>query len=594
MSCRAPNEIFALDIGTRTVIGIVVAKQSKNYRVLASEIREHRNRAMVDGQIHNVEEVANLVKDIKHSLEQKLDKKLSQVAVAAAGRALYTIKASARKTVSYKQEIEEQEVLYLEWEAVRNALARLDSEYKKENREWDYHCVGYSVVSYKLDGQIIGCLVGQKGKEIEVNVLATFLPRVVVDSLLTVIKKAGLKLLNLTLEPIAASHVIIPANMRKLNLALVDIGAGTSDIAITKEGSITAYGMVPFAGDEITEALCEAFVLDFDNGEALKREIQKKEILQFVDIFGSATTLERKQVVKPIEPMIEDLAKKIAEKVLQMNGKSPNAVILVGGGSQTPLLKQKLAQCFDLPESRVGIRGSEILHQVMGIDETLLGPHAVTPLGIAINAFEQEGLSLVNVNINGEPIQIFEFEKPTVVKALIEKGFSPSEIYGSPGMALTFEINGKLKIVKGGLGQASEIWVNGNKASLNTMLKDGDKVIFKPGKKGEDAKTARISDFITDEFITKICVNGKTIEILPDIYINGIKTNDINTEIPDGAKVTFSIRSAILSDVFNYISIDAKKPFGSLITKVNDKDADFVTPIKNGDKVEIYWAKVSS
>lgn len=594
MSCRAPNEIFALDIGTRTVIGIVVAKQSKNYRVLASEIREHRNRAMVDGQIHNVEEVANLVKDIKHSLEQKLDKKLSQVAVAAAGRALYTIKASARKTVSYKQEIEEQEVLYLEWEAVRNALARLDSEYKKENREWDYHCVGYSVVSYKLDGQIIGCLVGQKGKEIEVNVLATFLPRVVVDSLLTVIKKAGLKLLNLTLEPIAASHVIIPANMRKLNLALVDIGAGTSDIAITKEGSITAYGMVPFAGDEITEALCEAFVLDFDNGEALKREIQKKEILQFVDIFGSATTLERKQVVKPIEPVIEDLAKKIAEKVLQMNGKSPNAVILVGGGSQTPLLKQKLAQCFDLPESRVGIRGSEILHQVMGIDETLLGPHAVTPLGIAINAFEQEGLSLVNVNINGEPIQIFEFEKPTVVKALIEKGFSPSEIYGSPGMALTFEINGKLKIVKGGLGQASEIWVNGNKASLNTMLKDGDKVIFKPGKKGEDAKTARISDFITDEFITKICVNGKTIEILPDIYINGIKTNDINTEIPDGAKITFSIRSAILSDVFNYISIDAKKPFGSLITKVNGKDADFVTPIKNGDKVEIYWAKVSS
>ncbi|MDI3534234.1 MAG: hypothetical protein PWQ82_599 [Thermosediminibacterales bacterium] len=594
MNSRTSNEIFALDIGTRTVIGVVVARQSKDYRVLASEIREHRNRAMVDGQIHNVEEVANLVKDIKHSLEQKLDEKLFQVAVAAAGRALYTIKASARKAVSYKQEIEEQEVLYLEWEAVRNALARLDSEYKKENREWDYHCVGYSVVSYKLDGQIIGCLVGQKGKEMEVNVLATFLPRVVVDSLLTVIKKAGLKLLNLTLEPIAASHVIIPANMRKLNLALVDIGAGTSDIAITKEGSITAYGMVPFAGDEITEALCEAFVLDFDNGEALKREIQKKEMLQFVDIFGSVTTLEREQVVKPIEPVIEDLAKKIAEKVLQMNGKSPNAVILVGGGSQTPLLKQKLAQCFDLPESRVGIRGSEILNQVIGIDETLLGPHAVTPLGIAINAFEQEGLSLVNVKINGEPIQIFEFEKPTVVKALIEKGFSPSEIYGSPGMALTFEINGKLKIVKGGLGQASEIWVNGNKASLNTMLKDGDEIIFKPGKKGEDAKTARISDFITDEFITKICVNDKTIEILPDIYINGIKTNDINTEIPDGAKITFSIRSAILSDVFNYISIDAKKPFGSLITKVNGKDADFVTPIKNGDKIEIYWERASS
>lgn len=63
----------------------------------------------------------------------------------------------------------------------------------------------------------------------------------------------------LTLEPIAAIQVLIPKSMRRLNVALVDIGAGTSDIAITNEGTVTAYGMVPKAGDEITESVSEKF-----------------------------------------------------------------------------------------------------------------------------------------------------------------------------------------------------------------------------------------------------------------------------------------------------------------------------------------------
>lgn len=84
--------------------------------------------------------------------------------------------------------------------------------------------------------------------------VATFLPSEVVDSLYAVMQKAGLEVASMTLEPIAALNAAIPADLRLLNLALVDIGAGTSDIAVCRDGSVVGYTMATVAGDEITEA----------------------------------------------------------------------------------------------------------------------------------------------------------------------------------------------------------------------------------------------------------------------------------------------------------------------------------------------------
>jgi len=88
------------------------------------------------------------------------------------------------------------------------------------------------VVNYFLDQEKIDILADQKGYEIGVEIIATFLPRIVLESMFTVLKKTGLEVSSLTLEPIAAINAIIPPDMRRLNLALVDIGAGTSDIAL--------------------------------------------------------------------------------------------------------------------------------------------------------------------------------------------------------------------------------------------------------------------------------------------------------------------------------------------------------------------------
>ena len=198
--------------------------------------------------------------------------------------------------------------------------------------------VTISTIAYELDGSRLKSLVGQRGDKARAEVIATFLPRQVIDSMQSALAATGLSMQALTLEPIAAINVLIPPTMRHLNLVLVDIGAGTSDIAITKNGSVIAYGMVPKAGDEITEAISQNFLLDFNVAEHIKRQAADGEGVQFSDILGASYDLSAQDVIKPILPQVRDLAGSIASEITRLNGTAPQAVMLVGGGALTPML----------------------------------------------------------------------------------------------------------------------------------------------------------------------------------------------------------------------------------------------------------------
>ena len=255
------NKRFALDIGTRSVIGIILEEQDGQYNVVDALIKEHSERAMLDGQIHDVLSVSKIILEIKEKLEEKHGP-LKKVCVAAAGRALKTERAKITIDINGKPLIQKQDILHLELSAVQQAQAIVAQKHQSDKSHY-YYCVGYSVLYYRLDGEEIGSLIDQQGEEASVEIIATFLPKVVVESLLSALQRAELEMDALTLEPIAAINVLIPPSMRRLNVALVDIGAGTSDIAITDLGTIIAYGMVPIAGDEITEALSDQLLLDF-------------------------------------------------------------------------------------------------------------------------------------------------------------------------------------------------------------------------------------------------------------------------------------------------------------------------------------------
>ena len=214
---------------------------------------------------------------------------------------------------------------------------------------------------------------------------------------------------TLTLEPIAAIHVLIPPTMRKLNIALIDIGAGTSDIAITADGTIVAYGMVPVAGDEITEALCHGYLLDFHDAERMKRKLPYDQEVSFIDILGMEHIESTTNVVAVIDESTQQLAEQISQKILELNGTAPEAVMLIGGGSLTPALPEKLAKLLQLPKARVAVRGAEAIRTLL-LNGELKGPEYVTPIGIAVAA-QNHPIKYLNVKLNGEEIRIFDLKK---------------------------------------------------------------------------------------------------------------------------------------------------------------------------------------
>ncbi len=115
------DKIFALDIGTRKILGLVMQKSADGYEVLDAEMIEHQTRAMMDGQIHDVETVANTILTITKRLEERLQIQLSSTAVAAAGRSLRTTHGHAVRNQLQPAEINRDEVRTLEIEAVQNA-----------------------------------------------------------------------------------------------------------------------------------------------------------------------------------------------------------------------------------------------------------------------------------------------------------------------------------------------------------------------------------------------------------------------------------------------------------------------------------------
>ncbi|WP_449537277.1 cell division FtsA domain-containing protein [Ferdinandcohnia sp. Marseille-Q9671] len=511
------STIFALDIGTRTVVGLIVKKTESSFKVIDIVIREHKERAMVDGQIHDVIAVSNVIREIKEILEVRHGK-LTKAAVAAAGRALKTERSTVTIDISAKPLIQKEDILHLELSAVQQAQYAI-AEQDQTDKSYEYYCVGYSVIHYFLDNQEIGNLIDQQGNKASVEIISTFLPKVVVESLISALQRADLSIQALTLEPIAAINVLIPQSMRRLNIALVDIGAGTSDIAITDEGTVVAYGMVPIAGDEITEAVSDQLLLDFPLAEQAKRDLVSKDEIKVVDILGFETEFPKKVVIEKISDSIDKLSESIKNEILLLNKNNPpKAVMLVGGGSLTPELPKRLAASLGLPENRVAIRGIDAIGQVEITENMNKGPELVTPIGIAL-ASTKTPVHYVNVTVNQRPVRLFEMKRLTVGDCLLAAGIKMYTLYGKPGLAMIVKVNNQSVTIPGSHGAPPIILRNGTPCSLEDEIYNGDDIFVSKGKDGTKA-TVMIKDLLDDIPSKSITINGETCMVKATITQN--------------------------------------------------------------------------
>jgi cell division protein FtsA len=507
--------IFALDIGTRSIIGMVGMPDGERIHIVAIERAEHTKRAMIDGQIEDIEQVAKIAGQVKDRLERKLGCKLQKVCVAAAGRALRTESITFEMELSRAQKIDAESVSRLEAGAISEAEKLfMNREGKDSDRQ--FYLVGYTVSRYYLDNYVISNLIDHHGKVLKADIIATFLPTEVVESLYSAMHKINLEVASLTLEPIAAINAAIPQNIRLLNLAMVDIGAGTSDIAVCRDGSVTGYTMAILAGDEITESVMKEYLVDFDTAEKIKAEIDEKEEIQFTDILGFEQTITRDSIFQSIKEASSRLCEEISEKILEINGGMPSAVFLAGGGSRLSGLKEGIVEHLKIDTKRVAIAGNNFKINAFSEEYDLENPEYATPLGIVISA----GFNIINdsyrVVLNDRPAKIFRTGSFTVMDVLMMNGYNYQDMIGRSGQNLVVSVNGKRTIFYGEKAEPSVLKLNGEEAQLSDPVNSEDWIVFVPATSGKSA-SAKLSD-ITELSPNKlIMVNDK--KVVSDIAI---------------------------------------------------------------------------
>lgn len=572
------DKIFALDIGTRTVVGIVGERDGDKFRILECVVVPHTRRAMVDGQIEDIKQAAKIVGQVKQQLEEKMGFKLQRACIAAAGRALRTVNVSKEFDISGSEIITEEMVSSMEMETISEAQDQLDRATEKDGTL--FYCVGHNVVSYYLDNYRMISVSGHKGQRVRIDMVVAFLPGIVVEGLYSVMELNGLDVQSLTLEPIAAMNVIIPPEIRLINIALVDIGAGTSDIAVAKDGSIIAYAMATVAGDEITEEIIKTFLVDFAAAEQMKHDAADKEEFTYHDIFGNEHSVTQEDFIESILPSLDSLAATICDTIIKINSGSPQAVFLVGGGSLIKGLTTLVADKLDIDEDRVAVGGSEFARGVE-LGGFKMGAEFITPIGIGVTALDDKGYDFSVITVNGKKIRVFDTKKLTVFQLLSMSGFRAAEIMGHSGQGLAFTINGKKVFRKGAMMTPAEVTVNGKSAALTTIVTQGDTVTFVPAKNGANARSTLQKEIDYGRYNSGfVSFGGKKYKFGLEVAVNGtIRTPDYEIQ-PLDEIVTGGILT--LGDLLEFLGIEYAEGFA-----VNGKLADQGEALHDGDRVAI-------
>ncbi len=516
--------VFGLDIGTRSIVGTVGYMNNGKFHVLAQRAKEHETRAMLDGQIHDIVKVGETISLVKKQLEEDLNRNLTEVCIAAAGRVLRTVTTYAECSFDNDKEITEEDIFSLCTMGIEKAY----EEFMGTNTDTDmkFYCVGYTPMRYYMNGYQMGNLEGHKAKKIAIDLIATFLPDDVVDGLYKAVDLGGLHVANLTLEPIAAIQVAIPEKFRMLNLALVDVGAGTSDISITKDGTITAYGMIPVAGDSLTDIIVQHCLVDFEMAEQIKRSLGTQEIVEYQDILGLPQTISSKEVMDLLEPSVNKMTRMVADCIKELNGDKPvSAVFVVGGGGMIPGYTEKLAEHLGIVKERVAIRGQEVMQTIhFEVEDARKDAMMVTPIGICLSYYEQSN-NFIFVEFNKERIKLYDNGKLNVTDAAMQLQFPNEDLFPKRGKALEFTVNGKSRMVRGTLGEAAIIKVNGQEADMYTQVHNGAKITVLPSTAGEPAKMelGKLPEMAEQ---LHIFVNGKKISLPKTARVNGSLENE--------------------------------------------------------------------
>lgn len=377
----AKNLIVGLDIGTSKVV-VVVAEVLQDGRHEVIGLGQSESRGLKKGMVVNIEATVESIRRALEEAELMTDCKIRNVYTGIAGSHIRSFNSSGMVAIKDK-------------EVSAADVSRVIETAKAVNIPTDQQLLHTVPQEFVVDNQEdVREPIGMSGIRLEVKVHIVTGAVSAVQNIVKCVRRCGLEVADLILQPMASADAVLTPDERELGVVLVDIGSGTTDVAVFTEGAIRHTAVIPIAGDQITNDIAMALRTPTLEAEEIKlRYGLAKQILadpaETLEVPGlgdrNSRTLSRQALAAVIEPRVEELFA-LVHQVVRESGYEEvlsSGIVLTGGSVMMPGMIE-LAEDIFLKPARLGV--PEYSGQLADV---VRSPRYSTVLGLLLEAKKQ-------------------------------------------------------------------------------------------------------------------------------------------------------------------------------------------------------------
>ena len=381
MSKENKNLIVGLDIGTSKVVAIV-AELAPDGRLEVIGMGSHESKGLKKGVVVNIEATVNAIQRALEEAELMADCKIQRVYTGIAGSHIRSFNSTGMVP------IRDREVTPMDVDRVIETARAMPIP-------TDQQVLHILTQEFIVDGQDgVREPMGMSGVRLEVKVHIVTGAVSAAQNIVKCVRRCGLEVSDLILQPLASSLATLTEDEKELGVCLVDIGGGTTDVAIFREGAIRHTAVIPIAGDQITNDIAmalrtptqEAEELKLRHGCALRQLADANEMIEVPGVGDRPPRqLSRQTLAEVIEPRVEELYS-LVQKVLRESGYEEllsSGIVLTGGSSVMQGMVELGEEIFHMPV-RLGVP-----RYSGGLSDVIRSPRYSTAVGLLLEGKTQ-------------------------------------------------------------------------------------------------------------------------------------------------------------------------------------------------------------
>ena len=385
------NYYTALDIGTEYIKALVVRREGRNGMVLGASRQRQEFTDMHGGVPSNIQGIIDSCDRAMSQAEDMCDTIPGQAVIGIAGEQVKGSSTSvtvprADPTLKINETELMQTLQLVQKRALREAQHAMSLELGVP--DVDVKLINSAITSVRIDGYLVNNPLGFQGRTMEITVFNTFAPLTHIGALQTIASELDLELVATVAEPYAMARCAATDEVYDFGGIFIDIGGGTTDIALIRNGGIEGTRMFAIGGRVFSKKLASRFGISFADAEAVKLRHARGELPpEHAEKVHAVLARDAEVLVEGVAIILQEMAR---------GDRLPTAIYLAGGGSALPEVKEQLKTfpwAEKLPFARppsvnvlrpVDIRG---IYDSTGL---LLDQQDITPMGLAFHAIQQQ------------------------------------------------------------------------------------------------------------------------------------------------------------------------------------------------------------